>query len=63
VLEEFTRNRTTFLITHRPSTIALADRVMVMDMGQIIDVGTPNELAGRCELYGRLCLGGYRESA
>ncbi len=27
VLEEFTRNRTTFLITHRPSTIALADRV------------------------------------
>ena len=45
VLEEFTRNRTTFLITHRPSTIALADRVVVMDAGQIIDVGTPNELA------------------
>jgi len=63
VLEEFTRNRTTLLITHRPSTIALADRVVVMDMGQIIDVGTPNELAGRCELYCRLCLAGYRESA
>jgi ATP-binding cassette subfamily B protein/subfamily B ATP-binding cassette protein MsbA len=63
VLEEFTRNRTTFLITHRPSTIALADRVVVMDMGQIIDVGTPDELAGRCELYCRLCLSGYRESA
>ncbi|MEX2092828.1 MAG: ABC transporter ATP-binding protein [Pirellulales bacterium] len=63
VLEEFTRNRTTLLITHRPSTIALADRVVVMDMGQIIDVGTPDELAGRCELYCRLCLAGYRESA
>ena len=63
VLEEFTRNRTTFLITHRPSTIALADRVVVMDMGQIVDVGTPNELAGRCELYRRLCLSAYRESA
>ncbi len=63
VLEEFTRNRTTFLITHRPSTIALADRVLVMDRGQILDLGTPNELAGRCELYRRLCLSGYRESA
>jgi ATP-binding cassette subfamily B protein/subfamily B ATP-binding cassette protein MsbA len=63
VLEEFTRNRTTLLITHRPSTIALADRVVVMDLGQIVDVGTPNELAGRCELYRRLCLAGYRESA
>jgi ATP-binding cassette, subfamily B, bacterial MsbA len=64
VLEEFTRNRTTLLITHRPSTIALADRVLVMDMGEIIDVGTPNELAGRCELYRRLCMsGGPREAA
>ena len=63
VLEEFTRNRTTLLITHRPSTIALADRVVVMDLGRIVDVGTPHELEGRCELYCRLCLTGYRESA
>lgn len=63
VLEEFTRNRTTLLITHRPSTIALADRVVVMDKGQIVDVGAPNELAGRCDLYRRLCMTGYHESA
>jgi ATP-binding cassette, subfamily B, bacterial MsbA len=63
VLETFTRDRTTILITHRPSTISLADRVVVMDQGQIVDVGTPHELAGRCDLYGRLCLSGYRESA
>ncbi len=63
VLEEFTRNRTTLLITHRPSTIALADRVVVMDKGCIVDVGTPNELAGRCDMYRRLCLSGYHESA
>jgi ATP-binding cassette subfamily B protein/subfamily B ATP-binding cassette protein MsbA len=63
VLEEFIRNRTTFLITHRPSTIALADRVVVMEAGRIIDVGTPNELAGRCELYRRLCVTGYESAA
>jgi ATP-binding cassette subfamily B protein/subfamily B ATP-binding cassette protein MsbA len=63
VLEEFTRNRTTFLITHRPSTIALADRVVVMDMGRIIDVGTPGELAERCDLYRRLCVTAYHETA
>ncbi len=63
VLEEFTRNRTTLLITHRPSTIALADRVVVMDLGRIVDVGTPNELAGRCDLYRRLCVTTVHESA
>jgi ATP-binding cassette subfamily B protein/subfamily B ATP-binding cassette protein MsbA len=63
VLETFTRDRTTILITHRPSTISLADRVVVMDQGLILDVGTPSELAGRCDLYRRLCHAGYRESA
>lgn len=63
VLEQFVRNRTTIIITHRLSTLALADRVLVMNAGQVLDVGTHSELLGRCEFYGRLHDMQFRESA
>jgi subfamily B ATP-binding cassette protein MsbA len=54
VLEQFTRSRTTVIITHRMSTLALADRIVVMDAGRITDIGSHAELLARCPLYSRL---------
>nr|WP_284705983.1 ABC transporter ATP-binding protein [Streptomyces malaysiensis] len=46
--------RTTLLIAHRPSTLALADRIAVMKRGRVVDVGTDKELRARSAVYRRL---------
>ncbi|WP_245979109.1 ABC transporter ATP-binding protein [Streptomyces diacarni] len=46
--------RTTLLIAHRQSTLALADRIAVLDDGRLADIGTHEELTRRCALYRRL---------
>jgi ATP-binding cassette subfamily C protein LapB len=43
-LEEWTRGRTVIMITHRNSLLRLADRVLVMDGGQILTDTTPEKL-------------------
>ena len=63
VLEHFSRDRTAVIITHRLSTLDLADRILVLEAGRIVDLGTHNELIGRCELYRRLYQINLRESA
>jgi ATP-binding cassette, subfamily B, bacterial MsbA len=53
-LERLMRGRTTLVIAHRLSTIIRADRILVLDGGEIVDEGTHGELLDRSELYGRL---------
>jgi subfamily B ATP-binding cassette protein MsbA len=50
-LNELTRDRTTFVIAHRLSTVMHADMIVVMFQGGIADVGTHEELIDRCDTY------------
>jgi len=47
--------RTVIIITHRVSTVRDADRIIVLDNGQIQDEGSHEELLERSDLYQRLC--------
>ena len=53
-LERLMKGRTTIIIAHRLSTIRNADRVLVMDRGQVVGQGTHSELMARGGLYANL---------
>lgn len=54
-LDEVTVGRTTFIIAHRFSTIARADKIVVLDAGRIVGIGRHDELLAACPLYATLC--------
>jgi ATP-binding cassette, subfamily B, bacterial MsbA len=52
-LEQFAHGRTLIMVTHRVASLAIADRVVLMDGGRIIDIGSHAELIARCKPYHR----------
>jgi ATP-binding cassette, subfamily B, bacterial MsbA len=54
-IDNLSRNRTTLVIAHRLSTVQKADQIAVMDQGQVVEVGTHEELITKGGFYSRLC--------
>ncbi|MDE3071001.1 MAG: ATP-binding cassette domain-containing protein, partial [Acidobacteriota bacterium] len=54
-LQAAMRGRTTFIVAHRPSTIALAEEVVVLEGGRVADRGSHAEVLGRSAFYRELC--------
>ena len=50
-LENLMKNRTTFIITHRLSTVRNADLIVMMERGQIVEVGAHEELIAAGGIY------------
>jgi len=61
-LSTLLKHRTSFVIAHRLSTIRDADRVVVLDRGQIAEIGNHDQLLELGGIYARLYNMAYRES-
>lgn len=53
-LDDLSRDRTTLVIAHRLSTVQKANQIAVLDQGQVVEVGTHEELLQKGGYYSRL---------
>ena len=62
-LAKFLVDRTGVMITHRPSTLQLADRIVIVEGGKVSASGEHHDLVNENRFYQSLCGGEFRRSA
>ncbi len=62
-LDELMKNRTTIVIAHRLSTIEKADRILVLEKGHIVEMGTHQELLEKGAYYSKLHAQGFDDNS
>lgn len=55
-LKSETKGMTVLMVSQRASTIKYADKIIVLDDGEVMGIGTHEELMESCELYQEICL-------
>ena len=62
-LERLTQNRTSLIIAHRLSTVERADRILVLEQGQIVETGSHTELLAKDGVYAELYRSQFSEDS
>jgi ABC-type multidrug transport system fused ATPase/permease subunit len=57
IVDDLARDRAVLVVAHRLSTVQHADRVIVLDRGRVLAVGTHEELLAGCDAYAELVSG------
>ena len=60
-LKKYTQNATTLIVAQRIGTIMNADKIVVLDKGKCIGIGTHKELLKTCHVYKEIALSQFRE--
>ena len=60
-LKKYTKDATTFIVAQRIGTILNADKIIVLDKGECVGIGTHKELLKTCSVYKEIALSQFRE--
>ena len=55
-LKEYTKDATTLIVAQRIGTIMNADKIIVLDEGKCVGMGTHKELLKKCKIYKQIAL-------
>lgn len=55
-LKEETKNMTVLMVSQRVGTVRYADKIIVLDKGELVGIGKHNDLLENCPIYKEICL-------